>query len=49
MEHLDPVQSEYLNLIHHVTMTDQVKGAIEKPGFVGIFVAICLLVCSKNA
>jgi len=31
VEHLDPVQGEYPDLISHMAETDQVKGPIEKP------------------
>jgi hypothetical protein len=36
VEHFDPVQSEYPDLVSHVAETDQVKGPIEEPYPVGV-------------
>jgi len=48
VEHLDPVQGKDPDLVSHVAVADQVEGPVNGPDFVGILIALCLLICPKD-
>jgi len=37
MEHLDPVQGEYPDLVSHMAETYQIKGSVKEPDPVGVY------------